>query len=158
MERYQSGGGVCVRGRSPPWAFCLGCYTNLRKRTNYKSHRFYVARPSSKPVYWSQLMKRSTCQAPPSKKGHWVCADSDFSKKYPALAAGLCDAWWDDGKPREVWTLSLSFEADHTRLMLTDREHSQSAFTAAPTLADALELLNEAVASETLSWRKWKKK
>lgn len=101
-------------------------------------------------------MKRDSA-APPPKKGAWVCCDGDFSKKFPALSQGMCDVFWDDGKPRTPWTLTVRFELGSCNLCLNDKEGSRGAYTSGESLSDALTLLDHAIAAESLSWRRWKK-
>lgn len=108
--------------------------------------------------FWRSDMKRSSCQATPPKKGTWVCPDDSFKEKYPSLAQGLCDIWWDDGKPREPFSLTIRFTDLSVRLSLVDSGASQSVYTEADTLEGALGALDAALGGETCTWRKWKRK
>lgn len=101
-------------------------------------------------------MKR---HAPPpkGKQGSWSCPDPDFGKRFPTIAAFLCDCWWDDGKPRDVGSLSVRMSDDNLTISLVDPENKASCFTTAETLTEAFTLLEAALASGRAVWRRWKK-
>jgi len=94
--------------------------------------------------------------SPPSKKGEFTCPDSEFLSNYPMLAAGLCDPWWSDGKPRDPWTLKISFGHDSVTVTTNDKESKLVAFTTSPTLEEALSAIEVALGSGGLAWRKSK--
>lgn len=95
-------------------------------------------------------------QAPRPKKGEFVCPDKAFLKDFPLLAAGLCDPWWDDGKPREGWTLKISMNDQQVMLTINDKDSKLVAFTSAEALQEGLESIEAALGSGGLSWRKSK--
>jgi hypothetical protein len=101
-------------------------------------------------------MKRDT-GGPTPKKGEWSCPDKEFAKKFPNLSQGLCDCFWEDGKARVPWTLTLRFDADGVNGCLNDKEGSRGAYTTGATLADVIALMEAAVSAGTLSWRRWRK-
>jgi hypothetical protein len=101
-------------------------------------------------------MKRSSPVAAP-KKGEWVCPDKEWAKEYPTLCQGLCDPWWDDGKPRQCWSLTVRFEPDAVHLCVNDKDSSSGLYTTGEDLSGALALLEEALSQGTASWRKWRK-
>jgi hypothetical protein len=101
-------------------------------------------------------MKRtSTSQV--SVKGQWACPDPAFLKAYPFLAAGLCDIWWDDNKPRVPWTMTIRFEQDAVHVCINDKEKNQGAYTTGETLPSTLALVEKALKDEQLAFRKWRK-
>jgi hypothetical protein len=95
-------------------------------------------------------------QAARPKKGEFHCPDSEFLSNYPLLAAGLCDEWWDDGKPRTPWTLKLQFGADGAVITITDKDNKLVAFTSAAGLSEGLNAIEIALGDGGLSWRKSK--
>jgi len=100
-------------------------------------------------------MKRpSQVQRP--KKGEFTCPDLAFQSTYPNLAAGLCDLWWDDGKPREPWTLSIRMSEDAVLFTIADKGSKMIAFTTAEGLPEGLMAIEAALAAEGLSWRRMK--
>ncbi len=147
----------CSRGRSPPWEFCPFCYENWKGRANHKGHLKYYPPVVHFHHYWEKFMKRPS-QVPGAKKGQWSCADSEFLEKYPLLAAGCCDPWWDDGKPRTPWTLTVRFEAENVNVCLNDKDADQGSYTTSETLADCFEAIELALKNDSLSWRRWKKR
>jgi len=87
-----------------------------------------------------------------------ACTDERFAKLYPTLLEYLTDAKWDDGKDREVSTLTISLMEGCINLALNDRALSRSLYTTAETLMEALKLLEGSLASGKSSWRSWKAK
>lgn len=147
----------CTRGPSPPWLWCFGCYENRKGRSH---HPRCLYSSVSKPHTIRKVgypMKRES-PAGSTAKGAWTCPDPHFLKLYPDLAQGMCDCWWDDGKPRICFKLSVGFdEGRGTSLTLSDKGGDRYAFTNAETLSDALNILNTALAAGTVAWRKNRK-
>lgn len=100
-------------------------------------------------------MKRPS-QASRPKKGDFICPDSSFQTTYPQLAAGMCDPWWDDGKPRTPWTLKVSMAEDAVLLCLSDKDSKLVSFTSSPGLVEGLMAIEGALQGQGLSWRKSK--
>lgn len=144
------------KGRAPPHAFCSQCYANRKGREANKGHLYLFCSSVFHNLLGSITMKRpSTSQAP--TKGQWSCPDEKFLKTYPTLAAGLCDCWWDDGKKRIPWTMTIRFEDGSVHLCLNDKESGQGAYTTGSSLPDVFQLVEEALLEDLLSWRKWKR-
>lgn len=101
-------------------------------------------------------MKRALAAAQ-MKKGEWSCPDPEWVKDYPTLAAGMCDPWWDDGKPRGTWSLTIRFEGGSCHLCVNDKEGNAGLYTTGEDVVDALALLEAALKDGTASWRKWRK-
>jgi hypothetical protein len=154
--RTKLGNSPCTRGRAPPFSFCGLCYENLRGRSRHPGHR-YCPPPKPTPyIDWSTIMKRPS-QVPGSKKGEWKCPDPSFLKDYPTLAAGLCDVWWDDGKPRVPYTLTLRMDEGGVHCCLNDKEASMGLYTTGGTIEDVFELVEACLRTGSASWRRWKK-
>lgn len=147
---------ICVRIRGDPSTFCAYCYANFKCRSNYRGHAYYRSGPILKPFLWSLAMKRPI-PVPVDPKGRkWECPDSWIFEAYPNLAAGLCDPWWDDGKPREVWTVKFSYQGGACNVAINDAAAKQVLFTTAASLEDAFEAIEAALESGRASWRKSK--
>lgn len=102
-------------------------------------------------------MKRR--EAPrPGKKGEVVCPDPAFLKEYPTLAVGMCDSLWDDGKPREVWTISIRMKDKGVLITVTDKNYGECLYTEGEDLLCALALVEEALSQGLASWRKFSRK
>lgn len=86
----------------------------------------------------------------------WVCPDSDLQLTCPLLAAGLSDPWWDDGKPREPWTLRISMSGDAVSICVADREAKLVSFTTSASITEGFAAIEAALAGGGLSWRKSK--
>jgi len=143
----------CVNDPSGrPVVFCPYCYSNLKRRGNYKGHRWYSG-PGKRPYItpWWQMKREAEDLA--TIPGGWKCPDPHFLKLYPSLAAGMCDPWWDDKKPRKLWRISISFDAAGCALCLSDANKGRYAFTNAEDLSAALRLLEAALVAGTVSWR-----
>ena len=102
-------------------------------------------------------MKRPTVSGS-APKGKVIFPDQSFVKKFPTIGLGMADCWWEDGKPRVCWTLSIAFDGPVVNLSLTDKEHGQSLYTTAESIEGALALMEGALADGSASWRRWKKK
>jgi len=102
-------------------------------------------------------MKRPTLHSP-SPGSPWVCPDKDWKKEYPKLVEGMCDPFWDDKKPREVWTLSIRMKETSVLLTLSDRNTNSGLYTEGEDVASALALMEEALSQGTASWRRFPKK
>lgn len=101
-------------------------------------------------------MKRAS--APTKKKtAGWECPDAGFAVIYPKLAEFLCDGTWDDGKPRDVGSLTVRMGGDSVFVSLTDYESKSSLFTNAESLTEALGAIETALANGMGKWRRWKK-
>lgn len=89
-------------------------------------------------------------------KGKWVCPDKDWGKRYPTVAEFMCDGFWEDGKPREVSSLTIRFDVNSVSVSLSDHAMQRSCFTTADSLEAGLGLLDEALRSGRNIWRPWK--
>lgn len=154
MHRRHSSERLSERGKCHEGT-CPYCYENRKQRANHKNHRYYISTRIRVATYAEMLMKRPS-QAPGPKKGSFTCPDAAFLKNYPELARGLCDPWWDDGKPRDPWSLKVSMRDDGVMLALTDKESKLVSFTTAAGLHDALLAIETALTNGTISWRKSK--
>jgi hypothetical protein len=94
----------------------------------------------------------------PGKKGEVTYPDPAFAKDYPSLALGMCDAIWDDGKPREVWTFNVRFKEKGVLVTVTDKNYSECLYTEGEDLLSALALVEECLSQGTASWRKFTRK
>jgi len=102
-------------------------------------------------------MKRRAAPKP-GAKGEVTYPDSQFQKDYPALALGMCDGSWDDGKPREVWTFSVRFKEKGCLVTVTDKNYGECLYTEGEDFLSALALVEEALSQGTASWRRFTKK
>jgi hypothetical protein len=98
-------------------------------------------------------MKRPS-QATRPKKGEFICPDAAFLSHYPELAKGLCDPFWDDGKPRKCYTIKIHMDDECVHLTLNDPDSKLVCFTTAEGLTEGLLALEEALAGSGVSWRK----
>jgi len=93
-------------------------------------------------------------EARADQSGH---ADEGFLKKYPTLSGYLSDGKWDDGQPRQLSTLTWSVQDGLWQAALNDKALKQSMYCTAPTQAEALKLMEKALAEGVEAWRPWKK-
>ena len=91
-------------------------------------------------------------------KGEVTYPDKAFALDYPTLAAGMCDGVWSDGKPREVWTLSVRMKEAGVLLTVTDKNYAECLYTEGETLLDALAAVEECLSQGTASWRRFNRK
>jgi len=100
-------------------------------------------------------MKRPDNAKPP-KKGDWGCPDAQFRESYPNIAQYLCDGFYDDGKPRERSSLKVSMDSDYVSIALNDPAEKRGLYTTAPSLTDALGMMEGILQSGKAEFRKWK--
>lgn len=94
----------------------------------------------------------------PGAKGEVAYPDKKFAKEYPTLARGMCDGLWNDGKPREVWTISIRMKEQGVLITTTDKNYGECLYTEGEDVDSALALVEEALAQGTASWRKFNRK
>lgn len=145
----------CTGGTPQADSWCPYCYANGRGRESNKGHAHYQPARIRSVTYRELHMQRPSQAARP-KKGEFICPDKVFLKDYPAIAAGCCDEWWDDGKPRSPWTLKFSFGADGVVLTITDKDSKLVCFTSSEGFYDALAAAEHALEGGVMSWRKSK--
>lgn len=126
-------------------------------------HRAYFVYPrrvrksSYNSDFWRFLeMKRETAETQ-KRNGKFVPHPDPILKGRPTINAFCYDCYWDDGKPREVCTMALTFVATGVRVSLNDKEGKRSCYTDAPTLEEALNALEVRLASGDAPWRPWKR-
>lgn len=100
-------------------------------------------------------MKRATMESR-AAVASCGCPDAEFARMYPTIAAYLSDDRWDDGKPRELSSLTVSIVGGLLQLALNDKARGCSCYSSAPSLGEALALLDNAVLEERVQWRVWK--
>jgi len=101
-------------------------------------------------------MKRTATSAPDPKNRKWACPDAWIFEAYPNLAQGLCDPWWDEGKPRTPWNFKFNYGTGGCTVTINSPDEKLVLFTAAPSLEEAMELVEAALESGTAAWRKSK--
>lgn len=91
------------------------------------------------------------------KAGKFSPPDDPLLEKLPRLAEAVADVFWDDGSPREPYTLSVNWSTGMCLLQLNDKEEGRSVAVTAPGLSAALLLLEELLVAGHLPWRYWGK-
>lgn len=99
-------------------------------------------------------MKREQ-QETQRKKGKFVPPSDPLLDGLPHVAEGLADVLWDDGSPREPWSLSVNWSGPMPTVQLNDKEVGRSAASTAPTVREALLALEALIVSGGLPWRYW---
>lgn len=114
---------------------------------------------SATRAYFERLeeMKREQAQTQRSK-GKWTPSPDPFLHGRPAIDQHLTDAWWDDGKPREVCSLTVRVGSGTAMVSLNDSDNEQSITTNAGDVNEALDRLEAYLTTGTPSWRSWGKK
>lgn len=91
------------------------------------------------------------------KAGKFVPPDDPLLQKLPHLAEAVADLFWDDGSPREPYTVSANWASGSCTLQLNDKEGRRSVASTASSLSEALMLLEELLQRGALPWRYWPK-
>lgn len=100
-------------------------------------------------------MKRPS-QASVAAQANTGCPDPELLRMYPCIVAYLTDGQWEDKKPRELSSLTVSIAGGMVQVGLNDKALSRSAYTSAGMLDEALQLMEDALREEVIQWRTWK--
>lgn len=135
--------------------WCWGCYENLRRRGNHLGHRGYVSPGRIETIASQEVhMQRPDVTGPvQGTDGQWT--DGVWSRQFPRIVEYLTVVRYSDNSSREPSQLSVSCQDGRVRLALNDREMKQSLYTDALTVAEALVLMEECIASGAGIWRPW---
>lgn len=131
---------------------CLLCYSNVRARSNYKGHRGYRQSQTRLVTRWENLVKRPD-KAAGVKGENGKPSGEGLAQSYPTLWAYMTDDMWEDGKPRARSTFLVFCDGSEVKLWLNDKALKRTAWFAGESLLHALEGLEEALQTDTLSWR-----
>jgi len=102
-------------------------------------------------------MKRRA-QQEQKKRGEWKPSGEPLLKGCPAIDRYMSDAWYDDGKARDVSKLTITLTGNGVGIVLTDPDERSSAFTQGETVQDCLDLLEAALGDAKRDpWRPWPK-
>jgi hypothetical protein len=101
-------------------------------------------------------MKRPTGEQE-ARASAGLMMDEAFVKRHPQLVAYLTDDLWEDGKERELASLTFSVSEGKWQVGLNDKAMQRSMYSAAATLGDALRALEKALADGVEAWRPWKR-
>jgi len=138
-------------------AWCWGCYFNGRRKANIAGHAYYRRiTPPSKRFEEYVIVKKPTGKTAGARTPSGDFPDQLWLEKFPTICVFMTDDKWDDGTPREVSVLSVSVRDGMMALALNDKDLKQSMYTMAETVAEALGLLECALADGTGQWRPWK--
>jgi hypothetical protein len=129
---------------------CVGWFPSvIRERPKYREN-IYIQ-------YFRELEEMKRYNAAEQKKGgKWTPSKDPMLAKRPSLDAMLTDAYWDDGSPREVCSLTVRIGSGAAMLSLNDQENSQSITTNGESFEDAMNRLEAYLAGGNPTWRPWK--
>lgn len=99
-------------------------------------------------------MKREAAATQKSKGKFTPPEDPAFASR-PLLAEAVADLFWEDGTPREPWSISLNWSTGMCMVSLNDKDESRSMNSSAPTMEEALDLMEGLLASPRRPWRYW---
>jgi len=136
--------------------WCGHCYANMRGRSNVAGHAGYrPPRVPYTPIESVTIMKKPTKHQEAAFNGTGEHPDNIW-RNHAHIGEYLSATKYDDGSARETSALSITLEGPCVNLALNDRDLKQSAYTQAPTLMEALELMDCALRDGVLQWRPWK--
>lgn len=117
----------------------------------------YVENPTAKFYRELDEMKRYN-QESQKKAGKWAPSGDPLLANRPTLDQYLTDSWWEDGKPREVCSITLRVGKQQATVSLNDSDGEQSISTSGESIEDALDRLEAYLAGGSPTWRPWGKK
>lgn len=100
-------------------------------------------------------MKREAEETQFKKGDKFVHPTDPFWEGLEHLAMLCGDQFYDDGKPREPFSLSITFGGDQTTVQMVDLRRRRSTTTVASDVRAALELLEDHIANHGIPWRLW---
>jgi len=125
--------------------------------TAVRARPVWVEGPTARFYRELDEMKRYNAETQ-KKTGKWAPSGGQFLKDRPSIDQFLTDAFWDDGKPRDVCSLTIRAGAHSGSVSLNDPEQEQSISTNGESVDDALDRLEAYLAAGNPSWRPWGKK
>lgn len=88
-------------------------------------------------------------------KGKWVPSKDAFVKDRPTINQLMTDCFFDDGTLRKLSTIKIRVGDESATVTISDENVEASVTTTADTVAEALELLEDALANDKVRWRPW---
>lgn len=101
-------------------------------------------------------MKREA-QEIQKKQGKFIPLAEPLLKQCPRLNEYLGDAFWDDGTPREVCSLSVRWDGGNVTVSLVDKDNERSMTTTSASFQEALETMEAHIQRSGPAWRNWGK-
>lgn len=105
--------------------------------------------------FWNKVsvvMKKK--QRPMDLSGERSAMPCDLVEQYPLLLEHLTHTTYDDGSPRDTSTLLVTTGDGMWKCMLKDRQEGLVLWVSAPTLTQALQLLDDCCGSDDTHWRR----
>jgi len=138
----------CIRGE-----WCGQCYSNRRCRSVYSHHRYRGSVRRTLEVDMSRFVSRGG--SVPSGSGSEFDGSLDpWLKELEALCEYLSLSKWEDGKPRETATISISVDDGRLKGCLNDRANQRSAWFSGATLGALLCNMDESLRTGEVGWRR----
>jgi len=97
-------------------------------------------------------MKRRN-QESQKKAGKWSPSGDPFLDRFPNIDKELTDAFWEDGKPRDVCSLTLRAGKGTASVYINDPEQGAGINTNGTSIEDALTRLDAYLGTENPTWR-----
>ena len=108
--------------------------------------------------FWNEREKmKRDAQDQQKKRGKFEPSSDPLIAALPRLNELLTDCWWDDGKPRDVCSLSIRWDGDSVSVTLTDKEAQRSMTTTSTSAQEALEAMERHIEERGPAWRSWAK-
>jgi len=89
------------------------------------------------------------------KRGKWKPSTDDIVARRPTLNQLMTDCQWEDGALRDPCNVKIRLGDEQATVILSDDENRASIVTTAGTVAEALDLLEEALAANKVRWKPW---
>lgn len=120
----------------------------------------FYSRPRPTPDRWRLFflevdrMKREASDTQLAG-GDWRPSGEPLLARYPHLDQALSDRWWEDGKPREPYRLSITILSPGVQVNVTDNIGRRTSYTVAATIDQAFEMIDDMLSAGSLPWRPW---
>lgn len=98
-------------------------------------------------------MKRPDAGSATSAPGEFP--DKSWRESYPNLCGYLCDDKWEDGKDRDLSTVTIKFQEGHVLAVLNDVDVRRSLYVTGDTVTQAIKALEKQLGAPGADWRSW---
>jgi len=125
--------------------------------------RLYSLIPRPRRKVWVESFFEGMCrmkreaQEVQKKQGKFIPLAEPILKGLPRLNEYLGDAFWDDGSPRDVCSISVRWDGSNCTVSLVDKENERSMTTTSASFQEALEAMEAHISRSGPAWRNWGK-
>lgn len=112
-------------------------------------------RVSTATAFWESMHMRDDMKDVQKERGKWEMHPEPMFAKCPNINQYLSDCYYDDGRERELASLSIRLCGDQVSVSLTEQARERTMTTNAKTVREAIEAMEKHIATNGPAWRNW---